>query len=59
MELDTFFVRVKVMDKSLLVSHIPADEQQVANILAKALPKQRFIELRDKLKVSLSLWGEC
>jgi len=60
MELDIFFVREKVISKDLIVSHIPA-QFQLADILTKPLSASRFLELRDKLRVSdpISLRGEC
>jgi hypothetical protein len=58
MELDIFFVREKVINRNLLVSHVPAHSQW-AYILTKPLSTSRFLELRDKLRVSdqLSLRG--
>ena len=50
MELDIFFVREKVLDRSLIVSHIPATDQ-VADILTKSLSQARFCILRHKLNV--------
>lgn len=50
MELDIFFVREKVLNKSLTVSYIPA-QLQVADILTKPLSKQLFYRFRDKLRV--------
>ena len=51
MELDLFFVRERVLSKTLLVCHVPAD-LQTADILTKALSPTRFLELKSKLKVS-------
>lgn len=50
MELDIFFVREKVISKSLEICHIPAQDQW-ADILTKPLSSARFSILRDKLKV--------
>jgi len=50
MELDIFFVREKVLSKTLLVSHVPAHDQW-ADVLAKPLSTSRFTYLRDKLRV--------
>jgi len=49
MELDIFFVREKVLDKSLLVGHVPAYAQ--LDVLTKPLAKQSFLDLRSKLRV--------
>nr|KYP37069.1 Copia protein [Cajanus cajan] len=51
MELDIFFVREKVLSKSLVVSHIPA-QHQYADVLTKALLPKRFLFLRSKLNVA-------
>ena len=50
MELDIFFVREKVLNKSLVVSYIPA-QLQVADILTKSLSKHLFYNFRSKLRV--------
>jgi histone deacetylase 1/2 len=59
MELDVFFVREKGINKSLVVTHIPAQDQWV-DILTKLLSTARFLQLRDKLRVfdTLSLKGD-
>nr|KYP59471.1 Retrovirus-related Pol polyprotein from transposon TNT 1-94 [Cajanus cajan] len=51
MELDIFFVREKVLNKSLVVSHIPA-QHQFADVLTKALSPKRFLLLLSKLNVA-------
>lgn len=50
MELDIFFLREKVLNKSLTVSHVPAHEQWT-DILTKPLSANRFLQLRDKLRI--------
>ncbi|CAJ2641428.1 unnamed protein product [Trifolium pratense] len=50
MELDIFFVREKVLNKSLVVSHVPAQDQW-ADILTKPLSAAKFSPLRAKLRV--------
>lgn len=51
MEFDIFFVRDKVLNGSLSISHIPSLDQ-TAEVLTKLLSHLRFCALRDKLKVS-------
>ena len=43
-ELDCYFVQEKVLNKTLVVQHIPSCDQ-IANILTKALPIQQFLNL--------------
>lgn len=53
------FVREKVADGTLDVKHIESSEQS-ANLLTKALPRQVFDYLKDKLMGTLPLslrWG--
>jgi len=50
MELDIYFVQEKVLDQSLVITHIPASDQ-VSNILTKPLSQTQFCQLHDKLKV--------
>lgn len=50
MELDIFFVRDKVINKSLIVTHVPSLDQ-VADIFTKALSPTRFAALASNLKV--------
>lgn len=50
MELDIFFLREKVLSKSLIVKHIPAFDQY-ADLLTKPLSPLKFLQLGDKLKV--------
>ena len=50
MELELFFVREKVMEKSLQVIHVPAIDQYV-DILTKSLSPSNFTIFKDKLRV--------
>jgi histone deacetylase 1/2 len=50
MELDIFFVREKVLSKSLMVAHVPAQDQW-ADIFTKPLSAIKFSALRDKLRI--------
>lgn len=50
MEMDLFFVREKVLNKTLIVQHVPSLLQK-ADIFTKALSSERFHELKDKLNV--------
>ena len=59
-ELDFYFVRDKVLKKTLAVQHVPTYDQ-TTDILTKCLSSSSFCKLRDKLNVifssTLSLWG--
>lgn len=50
MELGIFFVREKVLCKSLVVAHVPAHDQW-ADVFTKPLSVVKFLPLRDKLRV--------
>jgi histone deacetylase 1/2 len=50
MEMDIFFVREKVLNKSLTVLHVPSLIQR-ADILTKPLSSERFHDLKAKLNV--------
>jgi len=50
MELDLFFVRENVLQKELLIQHIPAT-QQLADALTKPLSSSSFLDFRSKLNV--------
>ena len=50
MELDIFFVREKVLNRSLAVTHVPAQDQ-IADVLTKPLSRTRFVYLRAKFKL--------
>ena len=60
-ELDLYFVREKVLQRKVLVQHVPSINQ-VADVLTKSVSSTRFETLRDKLKVAnlstLSLRGD-
>lgn len=49
MELDIFFVREKVLNRSLAVTHVPAQDQ-IADVFTKPLSSTRFVYL-DKLRI--------
>lgn len=50
MELDLFFVKEKLLNKTLIVTHIP-DQDQTTDLLTKPLSQIRFEELCTKLRV--------
>lgn len=55
-ELDLYFVREKVHQRSLIVQHIPC-VNQIADILTKVISSSRFYNLWSKLRVnSFLLW---
>ena len=60
-ELDLYFVREKVLKKDIDIRHVPANEQ-VADVLTKAISNGQFNQMRNKLKVedltTLSLKGD-
>lgn len=60
-ELDLYFVREKVLKKDIDIRHVPTNEQ-VADILTKAISGGQFNQMRNKLKVedltTLSLKGD-
>ena len=49
-EIDLYFVRDKVLQKQLTVSHIPA-QHQLADCLTKPISNSTFSFIRDKLSV--------
>ena len=49
-ELDCHFVWEKVLNKTLVVQHIPSCDQ-IVDTLTKALPVQQFLNLRSKLTI--------
>lgn len=53
MEIDLFFVRKKVLNKTLADCHILGVDQKV-HILTKPLSNSRFLELRSKLNLTAS-----
>lgn len=59
LELDLYFVREKVQQGEIVVTHVSAKDQ-TADFLTKPLPKAQFLSLRSKLNVQdppLSLRG--
>ena len=49
-EIDYHFIRERVVQNTLLV-HFTPSEEQLADAMTKALPTQRFHDLRSKLTV--------
>jgi len=49
-ELDIFFVREKVLGRSLIITHIPTSDQ-VTDIITKPLSQVRFCHSLNKLDV--------
>ena len=60
-ELDLYFVREKVLKKDMDIRHVPTNEQ-VADVLTKAISSGQFNQMNNKLKVedltTLSLKGD-
>ena len=60
-ELDIYFVREKVLKKDMDIRHVPVNEQ-VVDVLTKAISSGQFNQMRNKLKVegltTLSLKGD-
>lgn len=60
-ELDIYFIREKVLRKEIDIRHVPTNEQ-VADVLTKAISSGQFNQMRNKLKVedftTLSLNGD-
>ncbi|KAL6331208.1 hypothetical protein AAG906_009636 [Vitis piasezkii] len=60
-ELNLYFVKEKVLKKYMDIRHVPANEQ-VADVLTKAISNGQFNQMRNKLKVedltTLSLKGD-
>lgn len=52
-EIDHHFIREKVACKQLCVRYVPS-ENQLADIVTKALPSPRFFNLKTKLTVALA-----
>ena len=49
-ELDLYFVRHKVANKEIFVSHVPAHEQ-LADVFTKSVSPQQFLAFQPKLRV--------
>ena len=49
-ELDLYFVREKVLQKNVLVQHVPSIDQTI-DVLTKPISSSKFPLLRNKLKV--------
>ena len=61
-ELDLYFVREKVLQKKVMIQHVPSIDQ-TEDVLTKPISSSKFPLLRNKLKVedlaTLSLRGGC
>lgn len=57
-ELDLYFVREKLMQQEIEVKHVPAQDQ-LADVLTRAVPSSMFNSFRYKLRVENLLDTKC